>query len=510
MSPNPGKILDLSRLHAIANALHAESKRIVLCHGTFDLLHIGHIRYFKQAASIGDVVIVTLTADQYVNKGPDRPVFNQTLRAEHIAALGCVDYVAICHEATGLSAIQQIKPNVYFKGSEYQNPSNDMTGNIVKEREAVVAHGGTLEFSDEIVFSSSQLLNKHFERYPPEAIAYLEQFRRQHGIEDIHGSLESVRALKILVVGDAIIDEYHYTNYLGYSGKYSVPTVKLMSEERFAGGAMAVANHCAALAGEVTLFSALGDRNSHEAFIRAKLADNVNAEFVQFRNAPTLCKRRFLDQDMNKLFEVYEIGNSRLNGDLERHCLDWLEQNLEQYDGVVVSDFGNGFISDTMARLISEKAKFLALNTQLNSENRGYHVVTRYPHADFISLNEQELRMATHDRHGDIEQISAALANSMQAAFLAVTLGPKGTWFVDRSHAEQLKIPALSTQVVDRIGAGDAFLSITGCILASGISPRIALFAGAAAAAQNVQEICNREPIKLEKLYKFLETLLKV
>ena len=90
-----GKILDLDKLAAVVSEARARGKVVVHCHGVFDLLHIGHIRYFEQARRMGDLLIVTLTPDHYVDKGPHRPAFTQDLRAESIASLSCVDYVAI-------------------------------------------------------------------------------------------------------------------------------------------------------------------------------------------------------------------------------------------------------------------------------------------------------------------------------------------------------------------------------------------------------------------------------
>ena len=508
MSPNPGKILDLTRLRAISESLKQKNKRVVLCHGTFDLLHIGHIRHLKQAAKLGDTLIVTLTADKFVNKGPDRPIFNQALRAEHIAAIDIVDYVALVHDATAIPAIDAIKPDIYFKGSEYKNAQDDLTGNIERERKALQAHGGCLEFSDGIVFSSSKLLNNYFEIYPPDTLRYLDSFSQRFGINDVIGALDQLSSLNLLVIGDAIIDEYHYTSHLGQSGKYNVPTVRFRQVEKFAGGAMAVANHCAALAGSVRLFSALGDSDNQEGYIRDKLRDKVQPHFVYYPNSPTLTKKRFVDEDMNKLFEVYEFGEGHNHPHLQAESMAWMHEHLNKFDAVVVSDFGNGFISDKMAELIAEKARFIAVNTQVNSENRGYHVITRYPRADFVSLNEPELRLAMHDRKGSIEEISEKLGEQVKASFVGVTKGPRGIHFLDRVRQKTHHIPALSTKVVDRIGAGDTFLSVAGCSLAAGLDAEIAGFSGAAAAAMNVQVVCNSESISKSPLYKFVSTLL--
>ena len=113
------KIIPYQHIAQTLNHLRG-NKRIVQCHGVFDLLHIGHIKHLHQAKTFGDVLIVTLTADQYVNKGPGKPYFSEYLRAEALSALSCVDYVVINHHPTAIEAISEIKPDYYVKGIEYQ------------------------------------------------------------------------------------------------------------------------------------------------------------------------------------------------------------------------------------------------------------------------------------------------------------------------------------------------------------------------------------------------------
>src|ERR1051326_3874880 len=103
------KITSLENLAQILDELRLEGKTVVQCHGVFDLLHIGHIRHFERAKKYGHILVVTLTADNHVNKGPDRPVFTETLRAEAVAALSCVDYVAINYWPTAVRTIQLLK-----------------------------------------------------------------------------------------------------------------------------------------------------------------------------------------------------------------------------------------------------------------------------------------------------------------------------------------------------------------------------------------------------------------
>ena len=155
------KLFDMEELARIVYDLKQKGDRIVLCHGCFDLMHPGHIKYFQAAKRMGDVLVVTLTPDKWVDKGPGRPVFNQGLRADSIAALECVDYVAVNIWPTAEETLRLLRPDVYAKGQEFEK-LEDKTGKIQKENEVVREIGAELKFTHEIVFSSTELLDKYF------------------------------------------------------------------------------------------------------------------------------------------------------------------------------------------------------------------------------------------------------------------------------------------------------------------------------------------------------------
>jgi rfaE bifunctional protein nucleotidyltransferase chain/domain len=503
------KILSLDELEKRACELRGEGKRIVMCHGTFDLMHTGHIRHLQRAKREGDVLLVTVTGDAYVNKGPGRPVFGEELRVETLAALACVDFVAINFNQTAINAISRLRPHVYVKGSEYRNAMDDVTGNIEREQQAVEACGGEIFYTDEITFSSSNLLNEHFGVFSPETKDYLRVFRNTYGYADVINMVKGLACLKVLVVGDAIIDQYHYIKTLGQVGKGLALAVKYESEEQFGGGSIAVANHLAGFSGNVTLLTGLGMLETHESFIRSKLLPNVTPAFFFINNAPTVTKRRFVDPDLSKLFEVYFFNEEPLLNGVEDAVCTWLEANLEDFDVVIAADFGNGFVSQSIAEVLCHRARFLAVNTQLNSGNRGHHVITRYPRVDFASINEPELRLAAHNRHDPVELLAEAIAQKIRSNHIAITLGTNGVMLKDRQRGTTHFVPALSTKVLDRIGAGDAFLALAGLCLGGGLPSEVAAYVGSVSAALDVQIVGNRESVNSIGLFKYVTTLLK-
>ena len=167
----------LDEVARITEQARASGKVVVQAHGTFDLLHLGHIRHLEAARKLGDVLVVTVTADRFVNKGPGRPVFNAEMRAEMLATLEYVDWVAINDAADAVNTIEKIRPSIYIKGQDYQNPQGDVTGKITLERDAVEAHGGRIHFTDEVTYSSTELINRHLNVFEPHIREHLDALR---------------------------------------------------------------------------------------------------------------------------------------------------------------------------------------------------------------------------------------------------------------------------------------------------------------------------------------------
>jgi rfaE bifunctional protein nucleotidyltransferase chain/domain len=132
--------------------------KLVLCHGTFDLLHVGHLRFLEAAGAFGDRLVVTLTADEFVNKGPGRPIFGEAERAYAISRIKGVDEVAICRGPTGIKMIEKFKPSIYVKGGDYK--SADKHGNLDVERIMVEAMGGRLVILDTPLESSTGIIER--------------------------------------------------------------------------------------------------------------------------------------------------------------------------------------------------------------------------------------------------------------------------------------------------------------------------------------------------------------
>jgi rfaE bifunctional protein nucleotidyltransferase chain/domain len=502
------KILTLEDLAEVTSSLRRAGKVVVHCHGVFDLMHIGHIRHLEQAKQLGDVLIVTVTPDRFVNKGPNRPVFPEKQRAWSIGALACVDYVAINHWPMATDTIRLLRPDIFVKGIEFRG-LEDRTGAVALEEQAIREAGGRLEFTGDVVFSSSTLLNHHFNIFPEETARFLRSFTGRYRSEDVIRGLESARRLRVLVLGEAIVDEYQYCETLGKAGKEPVLAARHVSSERFAGGVLAVANHAAAVCDRVSVLTLLGGVDSHEQFIREHLHPAVEKIFLYIENAPTIVKRRFLESyPLQKLFEVYVMAELERLGSQSAGLCEKLEALLPEYDVVIVADYGHGMISHEVADLLSAKARFLAVNTQANAGNQGFNTVSKYRRADFISISEKEIRMEARNPQGDLRLIIAGVAAKLSCGRIIVTRGAQGCLCYGRDEGF-CETPAFSGRIVDRVGAGDAVLAVTAPCAASGTPPEVLSFIAGCVGAQAVTIVGNRTAIERVPLARYIECLMK-
>lgn len=503
------KIKPLDELAHIAATLKAQGKKIALCHGVFDLLHPGHIRHFDSARKFADILVVTLTRDAFVNKGPGRPAFPEALRAEGVAALSCVDFVALNDpESTALPAIQKIRPDFYVKGGEYENLQGGVTGGRLKEKSAVESYGGQMVFTHDITFSSTNLLNQFFSIYPEDARQYLQKMRGHYHPDQVMESLEKVKKLKVLVIGDAVVDEYHYTHPLGKSGKESLVATKWSHQESYAGGVFALANHAAGFCESVTVLTCLGAKESHEPFIREHLKPNVTPAFFYRDDVVTTVKRRFLDaQFFTKLFESYYFDDSPLPEAVEAQVWRYLAERIREFDCVIVLDYAHGFLSPHLINFICGTARHLAVNTQTNAANTGFNPITKYPRLDYACLSEPELRLSLHDRHGDLESLVRKISEQLGARRVMVTRGPRGA-LCYAPESGFFPVPALSRNVVDRVGAGDALLGVTAPCVAAGLPMDLVGFIGGVTGAMAVAIVGNKSSIEFKDLSRSIKSML--
>tara|TARA_Y100000590_G_scaffold433406_1_gene550434 strand:+ start:449 stop:1972 length:1524 start_codon:yes stop_codon:yes gene_type:complete len=504
------KITSLDNLEKIISKQKRKRKKIVLCHGVFDLLHIGHIKHFNEAKKYGEILVVTLTPDVYVNKGPQRPAFNEQLRLEAIAALDVVDHVALNSSATAISAIKKVKPSIYCKGPDYKNHKNDISGQIKNEIKAVKKVGGKIIYTQDITFSSTSLINHHTETNSDFHKILIKKIKKDYTFSKIRKMIEEFKKMKVLVIGEIIIDQYVFCEALGMSGKEPMLVLRNIKSEDYLGGAAAISRHLSSFCKDVSLLSMIGEKEEHLKEIKRNLPKNIKFKYMRKKNSPTILKKRFLDNySKNKVLGVYTINDDILTKREENYFHNVLKKLTPKYDLVIVSDYGHGLISNKSANLISKLSKYLALNAQVNAANVGYHSMRNYKNVECVIINEKEIRHELRDKNGSVNSLMKRFSQEQNVENLVVTRGTSGSMLYNKKDKKFILCDAYAKTAVDKIGAGDAMLSVISLCLKSGLHKDLSLLIASLAAAQSVTSIGNKETINKTKILKSLENILK-
>ena len=278
------KILNLNELKQKLFLLKKNKKKIVLCHGVFDLIHLGHIKYFYAAKKNGDYLVVSITEDKFVNKGAGRPIFNQFQRAEFLSSIEGIDAIVFSPNFSAVEVIKKIRPHYYVKGIEYRDTKKDLTKNIIKETEEVKKYKGRVIYTNEKVFSSSNLINQTNLLFNEDQKKFIKRIKYKYSFEQILQYLKELKSSKIMVIGESIIDYYINCEALGKSGKEPYLAFNEVSEQIFIGGASAIARQVNEFSNNITLLSMVGHKGDYLDFFKKNIPKNVISFFLKKRN----------------------------------------------------------------------------------------------------------------------------------------------------------------------------------------------------------------------------------
>jgi sugar/nucleoside kinase (ribokinase family) len=299
---------------------------------------------------------------------------------------------------------------------------------------------------------------------------------------------------------------------MGKASKSAAITAQRLESEIYAGGVLAVANHISNFVDQVELITTYGNNYgiNYIDLIKEKLGSNVKFSGIYTENRPTILKKRFVDNvfKKQKLFEIVEIDDSPFPEVIRNEILSRVDRAGNDFDLIVVADFGHGLIDEIIAEYLTSKKTFLSVNAQTNSANTGFNLLTQYPRCDYFAIDKEEARLATHSKFGKVETILENLISRTSAQMGAITLGVEGSIIGSPSSNLIIKTPIFSDDVVDTIGAGDAFLSITSLMAKNGNSIEEIGFVGNAVGAMAVRILGNKSFIEKIPLMKYLKTLL--
>lgn len=468
--------------------------RITFISGAFNVVHSGHIRLLNFGAECGDRLVVGILKD-----GEQGTVVPEALRLEAVESISVVDHVFVMNSPV-TEIVATLRPDFVVKGKEHETRSNP-------EQAVVESYGGELLFgSADARFSSAELLRSEFDRLNLSTVEKPMDYPDRHGftMADLEHTLERMRGLEVVVVGDLIIDEYVACEPLGMSQEDPTLVVTPIASDRFVGGAGIVAAHAVALGAQARLVSVVGPDEAR-SFAADKLTEyGVTHALIEDATRPTTVKTRYRAREKT-LLRVNQLRQHDISNDLVQRFLDEVGPNLQGADLMIFADFNYGCLPqplvDGLHSLCEELGIVMVADSQASSQ---YSDVSRFRDMSLVTPTEREARLAVRDFASGLVELASKLQESARAKNVLMTLASEGvfvqTW--PRPDVDDLmtdRLPALNTAPRDVAGAGDSLLVMAGMALAVGASIWEAGYLGSLAAACQVAHLGN-VPLRVEEI----------
>jgi len=466
--------------------LGRENKKIVFVSGNFNIVHPGHLRLLRFAAQCGDILVVGVQADTLTQT----TLLPQMLRLEGVQSTSWVKYAFILRDAPEIF-IRHLKPDVVVKGQEHENQFNP-------ELAVVDSYGGKLLFSSgEASFSSLDLLRDEFKNLKFSTIVKPKDFLSRHGFSllDLRKTVHKMKGLKVVVIGETIVDEYITCDPLGMSQEDPTIAVTPIAKDRFVGGAGIVSAHARGFGAEVHFFSVVGKDEPAE-FVRQSLKKyGVKSYIYEDESRPTIRKERFRAQGKT-LLRVNHFHQHPINLSIQKKIIRNLTDILDDTKLLIFSDFNYGILPqslvDEIIALAQAKNVMIVADSQASSQI-GY--VSRFHDAFLLTPTEREARISVGDFNAGLIVLAEMLRSKARAQNILLTLGAEGLiihapmsskekWLTDR-------LPAMNASPKDVSGAGDSLLTCASMALAVGADIWQAAYLGSIAAACQLSRIGN-------------------
>ena len=457
-------------------------KKVIMCHGVFDVVHPGHVRHLIYAKSKADILVASLTADRHISKGQHRPHVPQELRALNLAAFELVDYVLIDKNPTPIENISLLQPDFFAKGYEYTATS--VPQKTQEEIDTLRVYGGEMIFTPgDVVYSSTRLIDLA----PPsikseKLLTFMDN--ADLSFDALRAALDKLGSYKVHVVGDTIVDSYTQTAMIG--GQTKTPTMSVLYERRddYIGGAAVVAEHLRAAGAQVVFSTVLGDDAYRDFVLEGLKKRGVECRAVIDKTRPTTNKNAIVAGGY-RLLKIDTLDNRSISDDIVGRLAKAVRE--VKSDAVVFSDFRHGiFNRRTIPGLIEAipAGRFKVADSQVASR---WGNITEFKGFDLITPNEREARFALADQDSGIRPLASTLYDEAQCKTLILKLGERGVLTCRSADHESVEsfivIDSFVDRVVDAVGAGDALLAYaTLAKLATG-SDAISTILGSMAAA---------------------------
>ena len=482
-------------------------RRVIMCHGTFDLVHPGHIRHLIFAKSKADILVTSLTSDQHIAKANFRPFVPQMLRAMNLAALEMVDYVVIDENPTPIENLRFLQPDYFAKGYEYTK--GGLHPKTREEQDVLESYGGEILFTPgDIVYSSSHII----ENEPPNLAAdklHVLMAAEKVGFDDLHRTLDAFKGVRVHVVGDTIVDSYTYCTLVGGNTKTPTFSLKFESQVDFVGGAGIVAKHMKQAGADVKFTTVLGD-DALKDFVLKDLSDfGVRCAAIIDRTRPTTQKNLFTTGGY-RMIKLDKVDNRPISEKILEHFITSIR--AEGGDAVVFSDFRHGIFNPQTIPLLTAALPSGPLRVADSQVASRWGNILEFQGFDLITPNEREARFSLGDQDSTVRPLALDLYKRARCKYLILKLGERGL-ITYRAPDPEVRsfftIDSFVERLVDAVGAGDALLAYATVALRVTDNPVIASILGTVAASLACERDGN-EPINPADVHKRLNHIEKL
>ena len=475
------KIKTREELQAIMGP-RPRDRRVIMCHGTFDLVHPGHLRHLMYARGKADILVASLTSDAHISKANYRPFVPQMLRAMNLAALEVVDYVIIDEQPTPLENLAYLQPDFFAKGYEYVQ--GGVHPRTQEEIDVLNSYGGEIILTPgDVVLSSSRFIEHAPLTLGPEKLHALMESERIT-FDDLRRALDRCRGLRVHVVGDTIVDSYVYCTPIG-SSTSKTPTISVKHEEQvnFAGGAAVVSRHLRAAGAEVVFSTVLGDDGFKDFVLQEMAAHAIGCRAIVDATRPTTNKAAYIANGY-RLLKVDRVDNRPISEKiLAQFCA---ELETSEVDAYVFSDFRHGIFSRATIPVLTAALRPGPVRVADSQVASRWGNILDFHGFDLITPNEKEARFALGDQDSVVRPLALELYRRAGCKTLMLKMGERGMMtYRAPSHDVRafFQVDSFAGQVVDPVGAGDALLAYATVSLAATGSPVVASILASMAAA---------------------------
>ena len=484
------------------------SKKVIMCHGNFDIVHPGHIRHLMFASARADILIASLTCDIHITKGDNRPYVPEELRALNLSVLDMVDYVIIDSNQKPIENIKIIKPDIFAKGSDYI--SDGMHSKTLEEKDLVESYGGEIIFTPgDIVFSSTSIIDQKPPKLKYEKLRFLLEAEKIK-FKSLYDVLENFNTKEILVLGDTIVDSYTETEMIGGQTKTPTISVRYIDKKDYVGGAGIVSKHLASAGAKVNFSSVLGNDNLKEYVEKDIRLHNIKFDSIIDDSRPTTNKN-VITNGVYKLLKVDHLDNRAISDNI----LDKIIENISAFkgDAIIFSDFRHGiFNANSIPKLVDAIPDnvFKVADSQVASR---WGNILEFQGFDLITPNEREARFSLGDQDSVIRPLAKELYDKANCKNLLLKLGEKGI-IVYRESIDSgrlrsfFALDSFTESVVDPVGAGDAMLAYSTLSFLSTKNILVSAIIGLVAASLECEYDGNIpvKPLEIKKRLKDIES----